>query len=386
MRLVRPFLGIVLCAAGAGTARAQGTFVVRLGRDTTAVERVTATRTRLEAEAVVRQPRTTLRRAVVDFGPDGRPTRAEVTLSRPDASGPVLVQRTVATFTRDSVMVEIRRDTTTVTRRVAAPAGVIPILAGAASSWAGLDLLAMRLKAGRADSIAVPVWFVGNPSTSTWSARRLGRDSVWLYDGNDVFHARVDGDGHIVRAVPLSGTQQFTVERVASADIAALTRAFAARDTQGQPLGLLSPRDTVRASIAGAALWVDYGRPSKRGRAIFGSTIVPWGEVWRTGANAATQFRTDRALELGGVVLQPGTYTLWTIPQPTGWKLLVNTQTGQWGTAHDPARDVYQLDMRVAALPQPVEQFTIAIAAEGPGGVLRMRWDTTEASIPFTVR
>ena len=124
----------------------------------------------------------------------------------------------------------------------------------------------------------------------------------------------MDGAGRIVHAVPLSGTQQFPAERVASVDINALAVSFGARDQAGQAFGLASPRDTVRATVAGASLMIDYSRPSKRGREIFGTTIVPWGEVWRTGANAATQFRTDKALEMGGVVLQPGFYTLWTIP------------------------------------------------------------------------
>ena len=386
MRLARPFLGILVCAVSARVAAAQGTFVVRLGRDTSAVERVTRTRVRLEADGLFRQPRTTLRHVVMDFAADGRPARVEITLSRPDAAGATLVQRTVATFTRDSVFVEIRRDTTVITRRLAAAPGIIPVVGGASSSWVGLDLLAERLRSARGDSIAVPVYTVGAAATSIWSARVLGRDSVWLYDGNNVFHARVDGDGHILGAIPISGTQQFTVDRVASADVAAVARGFATRDARGDALGLLSPRDTVRAEVAGAAVWIDYGRPAKRGRVLFGSTIAPWGEVWRTGANAATQFRTDRALEMGGVVVQPGTYTLWTIPSPTGWKLLINGETGQWGTDHHPARDLFQLEMRATALAQPVERFTIAVTSEGQSGVLRLQWDTTEASIPFTVR
>ena len=386
MRLARPFLGILVCAVSARAAAAQGTFVVRLGRDTSAVERVTRTRVRLEADGLFRQPRTTLRHVVMDFAADGRPARVEITLSRPDAAGATLVQRTVATFTRDSVFVEIRRDTTVITRRLAAAPGIIPVVGGASSSWVGLDLLAERLRSARGDSIAVPVYTVGAAATSIWSARVLGRDSVWLYDGNNVFHARVDGDGHILGAIPISGTQQFTVDRVASADVAAVARGFATRDARGDALGLLSPRDTVRAEVAGAAVWIDYGRPAKRGRVLFGSTIAPWGEVWRTGANAATQFRTDRALEMGGVVVQPGTYTLWTIPSPTGWKLLINGETGQWGTDHHAARDLFQLDMRATVLAQPVERFTIAVTSEGQGGVLRLQWDTTEASIPFTVR
>ena len=402
MRIARSLLTGALLAAAAHAAHAQGTttaagarpmqasqpaYLVRLGRDTTGVERITRSAGRMEADGLVRQPRTGIRHVVADFAADGRPTRVEVTLSALDSTGAsTLLQRTVSTFTRDSVVSEIRRDTSVVTRRAAAPAGVIPVAGGAVSSWFGLDQLAMRLKAARADSIAVPAYVAGAPQVLTWSAKRLGRDSVWLYDGNDVFHARVDGDGHILGAIPLSGTQQFTVERVASADVQALARAFALRDARGSALGLLSPRDTVNATVAGAALWVDYGRPAKRGRVIFGSTIVPWGSVWRTGANAATQFRTDHALEMGGVVLPAGMYTLWTIPTQAGWKLLINSQTGQWGTEHDPARDVYQLDMRMATTPQPVERFTISIASEGEGGVLKLQWDTAEASLPFTVR
>jgi hypothetical protein len=378
---------VLACAAARPAAAQQGAFVIRLGRDTTAVERFTRTATRLEGDGVYRQPRTTVRHYVVDFGSDGRPQRAELEVRAGNAAaGAPPTQRVVATFTRDSVMVEIRRDTTVIRRRLAAPAGIVPVIAGAASSWVALELLSQRVRQTRSDSLGVPVYTLGANATGTWSVKPLGRDSVWLYDANDVFHARVDRDGHIVAAIPLSGTQQFTVERVASADVAALAAAFAARDQQGQALGALSTRDTVRASVAGAALWIDYGRPAKRGRVIFGSTIVPWGEVWRTGANAATQLRTDKALEIGGVLVPAGFYTLWTVPSPGGWKLLINSETGQWGTAHKSDRDVFQLDMSMSSLAQMVERFTISVAPNAQGGVLNLDWDTTRASIPFTVR
>lgn len=371
-----------LAAQGRGES---GAFVVRLGRDTTAVERFTRTATLLEGEIVVRAPRTGLRRYRVDFGPTGAMTRAEVTVLRADNPAAPPTQRVVATFTRDSVVVETRRDTA-VMRRLAVPAGASPVIAGPAASWVAFELLVARLRRERADSLAVPVYVIGAAAAGSWRVGRLGRDSVWLYDGNDTFHARVDRNGRIHGAIPLSGTQQFTVERVASADIAALAQAFAARDQLGQPLGQLSTRDTVRATVAGASLWVDYGRPAKRGRVIFGSTIVPWNQVWRTGANAATQLRTDRALEIQGVAIPAGTYTLWTIPSPGGWKLLFNRETGQWGTSHDPARDIAQLDLRVTTLPSVVERFTIGIAPEGAGGIMHLDWDTTRASLTFTVR
>lgn len=149
----------------------------------------------------------------------------------------------------------------------------------------------------------------------------------------------------------------------------------------------LSPRDTTRLAIGGAQVLVDYGRPSKRGRVIFGE-LVPWDQVWRTGANQATHLRTDRDLAFGTTVVPAGTYTLYTIPRRDGWTLLINTQTGQWGTTHDPARDQFRLEMRTATLPQPEERFTVLLTPEpgGRGAKLSLRWDATEASIPFTVR
>ncbi|MFI5213013.1 MAG: DUF2911 domain-containing protein [Gemmatimonadales bacterium] len=382
-------LAAVFGAASPAPAMAQGgAFVVRLGRDTIAVERFTRSATRLEGDVVYRQPRTTLRHYVVDLAADGHVTRAELAIrpgGSPESAPPQ--QRVVATFAHDSAVVEIRRDTAVITRRLAASAAVLPAFGNAAASWIAFELMVDRLRRSRADSVAVPVYnMMGANAVGSWSAKMLGRDSVFLFDGNDVFHVRVDRDGHILASTALSGTQQFSVERVATVDIAALSAAFAARDQGGQALGQLSPRDTVRATVGGANLLIDYSRPSKRGRVIFGSAMVPWGEVWRTGANAATQFRTDQALEMGGIVVPAGFYTLWTIPSPTGWKLLINSETGQWGTAHKAERDLYQLDLTVSALSQPVERFTITLVPGAQGGTLNLDWDTIRASIPFTVR
>ena len=151
-------------------------------------------------------------------------------------------------------------------------------------------------------------------------------------------------------------------------------------------MGQLSPRDTVRATVAGAELLVDYGRPAKRGRQIWGG-IVPWGEVWRTGANAATQLRTSRDLVFGDVTVPAGTYTLWTLPTAGGAQLIVNRQTGQWGTAYDASQDLARVPLRPATPAAPAERFTISVEpGQGRGGVLRMVWDDRGWEIPFTVR
>ncbi len=88
----------------------------------------------------------------------------------------------------------------------------------------------------------------------------------------------------------------------------------------------LSPPDSVRATVAGAQIAIDYSRPSMRGRKIFGG-VVPWNQVWRTGANLATRFTTSADLVMGGKTIPKGSYTLWTLPSPAGWQLIINKQT-----------------------------------------------------------
>jgi hypothetical protein len=142
----------------------------------------------------------------------------------------------------------------------------------------------------------------------------------------------------------------------------------------------------VNAVVGSAQLWVDYGRPTARGRRVFASDGVLGDTVWRTGANAATQFRTNVPLMIEGKTIPPGTYTLWTLAIPGRYQLIVNKQTGQWGTVYDPKQDLVRLPMRVSRLPSVVDRFTVTVdPTSGNAGVLRLQWDTTELSVPFTV-
>jgi hypothetical protein len=140
-----------------------------------------------------------------------------------------------------------------------------------------------------------------------------------------------------------------------------------------------SPRDTVELRFGSDPILVDYGRPSMRGRTIMGG-LVPYGQVWRTGANAATTFVTNRDLTMGGVNVPAGTYTLYTLPGETEWQLIINRQTGQWGTEYDQAQDLARIPMQVERLPQPVEQFTIDLNPEsGRAFTFDLRWENTRA-------
>ncbi len=155
---------------------------------------------------------------------------------------------------------------------------------------------------------------------------------------------------------------------------------------QGQQQAPASPRDTAQMTIADDRIFVDYGRPYMRGRTIMGG-LVPYGQVWRTGANAATTLVTTRELRIGGTSVPAGTYTLYTLPGESAWQLIINRQTGQWGTEYDQAQDLARIDMQVRRTAAPVEQFTIVVEPNGASaGVLRLSWDDTEAFVPFTVK
>jgi hypothetical protein len=373
---------LLLVAAGNAAARESGQFLVQLGRDTTGVEQYVRTPELVDVQQVGRAPRVLRRHFVYDYAA-GALSRLALTVTAP--GNPTPTQTIEAVAEPDSLRMTIRNGSAPPNAfAVGMPKGslVVP----ASSPWTGYEGLTMRFAAGRADTLSTRMYFLGAPSTNVLSVRRLGRDSVELWnDHEDVYRLRVDRTGHILAVVPVSGTQQFSVTRESKLDIDAMAAAFAAGEKAGAGLGVLSPRDTVRVSdLGGATLWIDYGRPAMRGRVVYGG-IVPYGEVWRTGANAATQFRTDKALAFGGTVVPAGFYTLWTIPGRDGWKLIVNSQTGQWGTAHDASKDLYTVAMQSETLPDPEERFTIHLVPRTGGGVLQLDWATTRASAEFKV-
>ncbi|MFQ5689527.1 MAG: DUF2911 domain-containing protein [Gemmatimonadota bacterium] len=147
--------------------------------------------------------------------------------------------------------------------------------------------------------------------------------------------------------------------------------------------GRASPLDSVKAVVGDAHIEIQYGRPSVRGRVIFGG-LVPWNRVWRTGANEATGFRTSADLEFGETRIPAGEYTLYTLPSPDGWTLIINEQTGQWGTEYHRDRDLVRLPMKVETLEQPVELFTISVVPGKNGkGALSLSWAGTRAWVDF---
>ena len=144
------------------------------------------------------------------------------------------------------------------------------------------------------------------------------------------------------------------------------------------------PSPPGEASVAfadGKTITIQYSRPSMRGREIFGG-LVPYDKVWRTGANAATSLKTDVDLNIGGANVPAGSYTLYTLPGANAWKLIINKQTGQWGTEYNQSQDLARVDMKVAQRSAPLEQFTISFDKSGAdSATLKLEWANTVASV-----
>ncbi|MGA3315445.1 MAG: DUF2911 domain-containing protein [Candidatus Korobacteraceae bacterium] len=131
----------------------------------------------------------------------------------------------------------------------------------------------------------------------------------------------------------------------------------------------------------GKTVAIQYSRPSMRGRKIFGG-LVPYDKVWRTGANSATSLKTDADLTIGGASVPAGSYTLYTLPGTNSWKLIINKQTGQWGTKYSEDQDLARVDMKVGQQPSGMETFTISLdKTSANSAVLKLDWENTIASV-----
>ena len=157
----------------------------------------------------------------------------------------------------------------------------------------------------------------------------------------------------------------------------------AQKTTEVHPGKAGSPHVRTEWKIDGASISIEYGRPFVKGRED--GKVMPPGQVWRTGADEATTLKTDKMLMFGSTHLNPGTYTLWTLPGEKEWLLIINKQTGQWGTAYDMKQDLAREKMTVLKSTKPVEQLTISIEDTKQGATLRVEWGTTRVEIPFMV-
>ncbi len=141
------------------------------------------------------------------------------------------------------------------------------------------------------------------------------------------------------------------------------------------------PAQATLTFADGHTVTIDYSRPSMRSRKIYGG-LVPYDQVWRTGANAATSLKTDVDLDIGGTTVPKGSYTLYTLPGQNSWQLIINKQTGQWGTEYNQSQDLARVPMKVTQRPAGLELFTISFDKTGGNSAnLKLEWENTIASV-----
>ena len=373
-------------------------FVAVLGNDTVAVERVERSPTRLVADGVDRWPFVRQRHTEFDLARDGTIRRMVMDVRTPNAASPAeRGRRVTAEFSKDAVAISIRdsagaRDTSFATGglitvpHVSMMYSVIELeIAAALRRAASAGLAAgdsVPFRQFYPDRDIGPTFVLHRGFVNLRDSGKVELRHSWLSGTGDV---KLDSAGRMLSYSGMRSTYKVVVHRTATLpDVGAIGRGLADAERATGPRQL-SVRDTTRATIGGTTITVEYGRPLARGRTLLGN-VIPYDRVWRTGANAATQLTTSAPITLAGLSLPAGSYTLWTVPRAGRADLIVNRQTGQWGTEYSRARDLGTGPMQADSAATPVEQFTISIEPGAAGrGTLSMAWGTFRWTAPIVV-
>jgi hypothetical protein len=373
--------------------------VTTLGNDTVAVERVERSPTRLVTDGVDRWPCVRRRHTEFDLAPDGTIRHMVMDVRTPNGRTPrERGRRITADFSKDRVKISVRdssgvRDTSFATGgaitvpHVSMMYSVIELEIAAALRRAATTGIepgdSVLFRQFYPDRDVGPSFVLHRGFVIPRAAGKVELRHNWLSGTGDV---TVDSTGRMLTYSGMRSTYKVAVARTTGPpDIDSIADRLAAAERR-TGLQQLSVRDTTRASLGAATLAVDYGRPLARGRTLLGN-VIGYDRVWRTGANAATQFTTSAPIALAGLSLPAGTYTLWTVPHLRGVDLIVNRQTGQWGTEYRRAQDLGTAPMTSDSVDPPVEKFTISIEPrDARRGTLTMAWGTFRWTAPIEVR
>ncbi|HEY1951743.1 MAG TPA: DUF2911 domain-containing protein [Gemmatimonadaceae bacterium] len=373
-------------------------FIARLGRDTVSLESITRRGDKVVIDGVDRFPRVSRRHTEIELGPGSTIRHLLMDIHTPSEPANQRERHVTADVTTDSVRLVKSDDSGTIRYKFGTNGAVamahVPQMYSLYELYFDAALARARaLKRVAGDTVQLRQFYIDRE----FDRFPLHHGTVRLLPNNraEIQHDWLAGTGQATfdssgRMLTYSGartTYLVEVKRLVSPpDIRPVADKFEAVETANGGFKQLSPRDTVRSTIGPDSITIDYSRPLARGRVLLGN-IIPYDRVWRTGANAATQFHTSAPITLAGIRLAAGTYTLWTVPHQNGVDLIVNGQSGQWGTQYDRTRDVAKAPMESAALTTPVDQFTISVTGKDPRhGTLTMEWGGFRWTAPIDVR
>jgi len=389
---------LALTACGPSSPPQRYGFLALLGSDTISVESVTRTGDVVVSDEVDRFPRVRRRHTRITLAPDGSIRHLEMDIRTPSEPTSERLRHVVADVTQDSV--KISKTDSTGVRKIAFATGGGLTMAHLPQMYSLTDLYfaaalakAASTKPSADDHITLHQFYIDREfdrfPLHDGVVRPLPNGKAelrhdWLSGTGE---ATFDSTHHMLTYSGARSTYKVEVKRLTEQlpDVETIGEKFAARETSSGGMAQLSVRDTARATVGNARFTVDYARPLARGRVLLGN-IIPYDQVWRTGANAATQFSTSVPITLAGMRLPPGMYTLWTVPHIAGADLIVNKQTGQWGTGYNYTLDLGKAPMTTAANDSPVEKFTISIVSIDPHhGTLVLEWGTFRWTAPIVV-
>ena len=373
-------------------------FITRLGDDTVSVESVTRQGNTITSDEVDRFPRVRLRHTVIDLAPDGSIRHLVMEIHTPSEPANERERKVIADVTADSVHIS-KTDGTGTLHRDFATGGAI-VVAHVPQMYSLYEIYfaaamkhAAASKSGAVDTVQMRQFYIDRE----FDRFPLGDASVILPGGGkvEISHDWLSGTGeatmdpgyHLLSYSGNRTTYKVKVIRIATPpDVRSIADRMEAREAKAGIVKQLSVRDTVQAHIGNVIFTVDYSRPLLRGRKLLGD-VIPYDYVWRTGANAATQFTTSAPVQIAGMKVPAGKYTLWTVPHKDEVDLIVNRQTGQWGTEYDGSYDLGMARMGTQELTAPVEEFTISIApGDTKHGTLIMEWGSFRWMAPIEVK
>ena len=372
---------IVACASQESKVEStQSSFVTLLGNDTLAIEKFGHVDGNFHAEVVLRSPRTSLRSYEMILN-SGLLVSMEVKSYDPalGLSSEIIGYQKLY-FEGDSLVREVKNERGTSVRKTYTDGNILPFIDMV--HWP-FDLAMTNAYNSGQDSIRQML--LAGSRARPFIITNLGEGNMTLrHPSRGVMEIKVDENGKLQELDAGATTRKLKVTRTVELDVESYASKYAEIEESGKTFGALSGRGTSEVIIGEDTIAVDFGRPLKRGRDIFGS-LVKYGELWRTGANRATHFKTGMTIKIGDVEIPGGEYTLYSIPEAEGGTLVINTQTGQGGTTYNQDRDLARIPMQVRSLDEVVKLFTIVLELNGKVGELKLQWDQKEYFVRFEI-
>lgn len=375
------FLVVLIFAVNSyGQRPYTASFVAKLGRDTVIVETYGMVANHLYGKAFLRYPEDQIGVFDFHFYPDGSIRHYSISMMKPDSSYVPLSGTQGLFCENDSCTWFASWDAAETEYVNTRPARQMDFVGGWTPTLALIEWNCMRLmKSGKP---SLPLTMINDyVGIRHISISRGNRDTL-LFGGPFLEYTKlkVTEEGRITQYDGTGTPWNYIATKHPPIDVDEVAK----RLSRTPKIGIPSPEVKVSFPIRNDTIRLSYGRPSRRGRVIFGG-IVPFDSVWRTGAGDPTQITLPFDIRIGKTTIPKGSYTLYTIPRPDEWTLIFNTDLKQWPTDPNRTKDFAYIPLKLKRPDQAYETFTISIEEQKGRGIMRFIWDETEAYVLFEV-